>query len=63
MTVVPPLPPVTIPVVAPIVATAALPLLQLPPGVLLLRVVVAPWHTAIEPVMGVGTITATVVVV
>jgi hypothetical protein len=56
--------PNTIPVAEPIVATLVVPLLQLPPGVALLSVVVCPTHILIVPVMGAGkqfTVTALVV--
>lgn len=47
----PPDNPVTTPVDE-IVATAVLPLLQVPPGEALLSVIVYPWHTLVEPVIG-----------
>ena len=42
------------PVVAPTVAMALLPLLHVPPGDELLNVVVLPWHTGPDPDMGVA---------
>ena len=57
--------PAAIPVKKPdealIVAMAELPLVHAPPAVLLLNVVLLPWHTAGLPVMGVGAFTVTVV--
>lgn len=46
--------PVAMPVDAPIVAMAVLPLLHVPPGVALLRVVVLPWQMVLVPVMAGG---------
>lgn len=51
---VPALTPVAMPLVEPIVATPVLPLLHVPPGTLLLSVVVAPWHTEVVPPMAEG---------
>jgi hypothetical protein len=36
------------------VATPVVPLLQVPPGVVLLRVVIDPWHTTAVPVRALG---------
>ena len=59
----PPAMPVTIPSVAPIVATPVLLLLHVPPLVALASVVVAPAHTLVVPVMAVAReLTVTVVV-
>src|ERR1043166_4771101 len=46
--------PVTTPVVEPIVATPVLLLLQVPPPVPSLNVVVAPWQILVTPVIGRG---------
>lgn len=54
MIVVPPATPVTTPVVAPTVATDVALLLQVPPGVASLSVVVCPEHTSSVPVMADG---------
>ena len=53
--------PDTIPEDESISATAGLVLIHIPPGVLLLSVVVLPWHTVGVPVIGVGNPTVTVV--
>lgn len=50
----PPDTPVTIPVPLPIVATEVLALLHIPPPVIILSVVVLPWHTVITPPIAVG---------
>jgi hypothetical protein len=50
-----PLTPATVPVVAPTVATAVLLLLQPPPIVKSVSVVVPPAHTCAVPVIGSGT--------
>ena len=50
--VVPPAIPVTRPVAAPMVATPGVPLLQAPPAVASLNVVVLPTHTVSVPVIG-----------
>ncbi len=52
--------PVTIPEEPPTVATGKLPLLQLPPGVALLKVIVLPWHTVVAPVIGSTVVTVRV---
>ena len=65
MVAVPVATPVTIPVVAPTVAVAVLLLLQPPPVVASLSVVVAPMHTTAVPVITPGngfTVTAAVIV-
>ena len=55
--------PVTIPVEEPTVATPKVLLIQRPPGVLLLRVVVLPTHTVVEPLIADGAaVTVTTVV-
>lgn len=46
--------PVTIPVDEPTVATAVVPLLQVPPMLLLLRVVALPAHNVAVPVLAAG---------
>ncbi len=51
---VPPAIPVTIPVDAPTVAIVVLPLVHVPPGVALLRLVVLPWQTVFTPVIAGG---------
>ena len=51
MVAVPPLTPVTIPVVAPTVATAGVLLLHVPPVVGFVRVVVRPVHVVSVPAM------------
>ena len=51
---VPRLIPMKIPVVAPIVPTAVLPLCQVPPVTPSPSVVVLPIHTAVEPLIAVG---------
>lgn len=61
MMAVPAVTPVTIPVVAPTVATAGVLLLQVPPGVALLKVVVAPTQWRVVPVMPATTGAATTV--
>ena len=53
-TEVPRLMPVNIPVVAPMVPIAVLPLCQVPPLTPSLSVVVLPIHTAVEPLIAVG---------
>ena len=55
--VVPPETPVTIPVEVVTVAMEILPLVQVPPVVLLLKVILLPGQTGIEPVMGVSKFT------
>ena len=52
--VVPGVDPVTIPLSAPTVATVTGVLVQSPPGVLLLREIVAPTHTLVGPLMADG---------
>lgn len=47
--------PCTVPVVASILPTVGVLLLHVPPVVLLLSVVVAPWHTVNTPVIAAGT--------
>ena len=54
MVTVPPLTPLTIPVTDPTVAIAVLLLLQVPPVVVSLKVVVAPGHVLGTPVIGPG---------
>lgn len=54
---------VTNPVVTPIVATAVLSLVHVPPVVLLLSVVVAPVHIAVVPVIGPGAAVTVIVAV
>ena len=54
MLAVPAVMPDTIPVPAPIVATAVLLLLQVPPVLVVLRVVVCPTHALVLPVMAAG---------
>jgi hypothetical protein len=61
MVVVPPVSPLTKPVVETILATEGLELLHTPPGVELLSVVVLPWQAEGTPVMGEGIFTVTVV--
>ena len=46
--------PLTIPELTPIVATALLPLVQVPPPVALLKAVVAPVHNVVVPVINPG---------
>ena len=46
--------PVTTPVVAPTVAVDVAPLLQVPPGVISPKVVVAPTHMLVVPVIAAG---------
>lgn len=53
--------PVTIPDVAPIVATVVLLLVHVPPGVASVNAVVNPWHTVVTPVIGAKGYTVTVV--
>ena len=63
MVAVPAATPFTTPVV-PMVATPVLLLLHTPPAVVLLKVVVDPWHTDATPVIAAGngfTVTVTVV--
>lgn len=48
--------PLTVPVVAPIVATAGILLIQEPPGGVLAWMIVALTHTADGPVMGAGVV-------
>lgn len=63
MVTVPGAVPVTIPVAMPIVATATLLLLHMPPGVASLRVVVVPGQTILVPkIVAGGAFTVTVVV-
>ena len=54
MTVVPKVPPVTTPVAEPIVATPVLLLTHVPPLTASVRVMVAPTHTAVGPLIGAG---------
>lgn len=54
--------PVTIPVLAPTVAILILELVHVPPGVLLLNVVVWPTHTVNTPVIGEAALTVTALV-
>lgn len=61
--VVPGAMPATVPVLAPIVPIAAVLLLQVPPAVLLPRVVVWPWHTSGMPLIVPGTALIVIVVV
>ena len=51
MVVLPAATPVTTPVLASIVATAVVPLLQVPPAILLLSIMVVPTHTEEAPLM------------
>lgn len=55
--------PLTMPVVAPIVATAGVLLIQVPPAGLLAWAIVALMHTAEGPVMGVGMVLTVIVLV
>jgi hypothetical protein len=55
--------PVVTPVVSPTVAIVVALLLQVPPVVMLLSVVVLPSHTMLAPIIAVGTFTVAVVVV
>lgn len=60
---VPPLTPVTTPVVGATVATATSSVLQVPPVTLLCSVIVEPWHTGVLPVNAPGVaFTVTIVV-
>ena len=52
--VVPNATPLTMPLTEPIVATAVLVLVQVPPGVPLPQVIVAPTHKAVGPLIAVG---------
>ena len=61
MFTVPPLTPVTTPVVASIVAIGALPVLHVPPVVALARVMFWPTHTDDGPVIGDAVLTVIVV--
>lgn len=54
MVAVPPLMPETVPDVLPITAMPVLLLLQVPPGVASLRVVVLPWQTLFVPIIADG---------
>ena len=63
MVAVPPVIPVRIPVVAPIVPTAVLLLLQVPPVLASLRVVVLPAHIGVVPIMAPGVGFTVIVVV
>lgn len=62
MMLVPSATPLTIPEVLPMVAMVVVVLIQVPPATASLRVIVAPTHTALGPVMAAGIVyTATVV--
>ena len=60
--VTPPDTPVIIPVVSPAVATDIFVLLQVPPAVASLNVVVLPWHIVADPVIGATGLTVTGIV-
>ena len=55
--------PVTMPEVEPIVATAGLLLVQVPPNTASLNTVVCPTHTPVLPMIGVGTGVTVIVLV
>jgi hypothetical protein len=63
MTVVPDVPPVTIPVREPIEAIAGLLLLHVPPAVISLNIVVRVGHTVVVPVIAAGAAILTISVI
>ena len=62
MMLVPSATPFTTPVVEPMVAVAVVVLIHVPPATASLRVIVAPTHTALGPVMAVGMVYTAIVV-